>query len=194
MKNFKFKLLLTCYLIALISCNKSPDLIAKDEVTISKTAITQILNISNNQQAQRSMYNLLSANEKSEIWMQKFTGFLNENNLNSKQKLFVQRIKNLMTPQFFVNNSIKEKVNEPELKATAINLFGVDVAFSLLCTLEKSPIPNTVDPGGTDCTCSKSSDWCGQYTTCLGAICTETNSGCGTFWSYSCTGRCQTGV
>jgi hypothetical protein len=44
--------------------------------------------------------------------------------------------------------------------------------------------------GGT-CTCSTQSDWCPISGYCHSTACTPTESGCGTFWTYSCDGACR---
>jgi hypothetical protein len=192
MKIINFKLLFACCILATASCNKSQDLVSKEDVSVDNTAIAQILGTTN-QLKQMSMFKLLTPIEKSEIWVQKFTDYLNENRLSDKQKTFVETLRILATPQLFNDISYKESINEPELKATAIKLFGVDGAFILLSTLQKSPSPDP-NTANDNCSCSSSSDWCGTYTSCLGALCIATDDGCGTFWSYKCDGRCQTGV
>ncbi|HEX5883135.1 MAG TPA: bacteriocin fulvocin C-related protein [Pyrinomonadaceae bacterium] len=42
-----------------------------------------------------------------------------------------------------------------------------------------------------DCDCSTESDYCPLWKMCRPAACTSTQSGCGTFWAYSCNGSCQ---
>jgi hypothetical protein len=41
------------------------------------------------------------------------------------------------------------------------------------------------------CECSTSSDYCPILKTCISGACSETTSGCGTFWSYPCNGACR---
>jgi len=44
---------------------------------------------------------------------------------------------------------------------------------------------------GGSCTCSTQSDWCPLSGYCHSTTCTPTESGCGTFWTYSCDGGCR---
>lgn len=44
---------------------------------------------------------------------------------------------------------------------------------------------------GGSCTCSTQSDYCPISGYCHGTSCTPTESGCGTFWTYSCDGACR---
>jgi hypothetical protein len=75
-------------------------------------------------------------------------------------------------------NSINYKQlrdSSPHKQGTHSRFAGQDMK------LERSP-----------CQCSTESDWCPIPRYCNGANCNQTQSGCGTFWSYPCNGAsCQ---
>ena len=42
-----------------------------------------------------------------------------------------------------------------------------------------------------NCSCSTASDYCSVWSYCKAGGCSQTENGCGTFWSYPCNGVCQ---
>jgi hypothetical protein len=192
MKILKFVMLSSVILV--YSCAKKQENLVSKETLTNSAAIKFTLNAKTTE-IQKGMYNLLTPEEKSEIWNQKFSNYLIDNDLNREQRKFVEELRQIATPNFFdpTQISFKNSINENKIRINAMNLFGVDGAFILLNSIsnKKDFTPFDATPSG-DCSCSRTSDWCGSYTICRAWICTNTSSGCGTMWSYSCNGSCQT--
>lgn len=137
---------------------------------------------------QRSMFKLLSTEEKSTLWKSKFEIYLQNSELSEVQKVFVEKLIGVIRPELYnnLNPSYPNNVNEKLLRETALKLFGVKESYNLLGTISN---PNVAAPAPGNCSCSKSSDWCHEALYCSTWLCNET-SGCGTFLAYTCNGKC----
>ncbi|CAM3505683.1 bacteriocin fulvocin C-related protein [Stackebrandtia soli] len=81
-----------------------------------------------------------------------------------------------------------------ELRDLAIEAFGKDEAAAILANLGpalSTGIASDVTPNAA-CTCSYFSDYCasGRYCTKRYKTCSDTSSGCGSYWVYACNGLC----
>ena len=81
---------------------------------------------------------MLTPAEKSELWQEKYSNYINSNELNEQQILFIESIRKIITPEFFSDVTYKNSINEKVIRAKAISLFGPTEAFTLLATLQKS--------------------------------------------------------
>jgi hypothetical protein len=75
------------------------------------------------------------------------------------------------------------------LKNDAISAFGFKDAKSLLATMDDKPLQPR--DNNEQCGCATQSDYCDSGYHCVGGGCTQTGSGCGTFYEYPCDGLCR---
>lgn len=177
-----------CFLI--FSCKK------QDNVTPAlNEASIQVLK-TNNQDLQRSMFRLLTPDEKANVWINKYNEYLKISKLSESQAIFIKSLIDIIKPEMYINS---EKyflsINEPLLKEQAIKLFGFKGAKSLLTTLSRWIEDEEVDDetggggGGVGCSCNKKDDWCSPMK-CSTWECNPTLDGCGWWLSKKCNGKC----
>jgi hypothetical protein len=181
----KIKLLTILAVLFFASCEKNGTYV-NEENQINEIAIAQV-QTSQNPVEQKSMYKLLNSSEKAEIWKQKFRTALLNQDLNSEQRDFLVKLEKYVSHELFAS---KVKHDDTEIKSSAIRLFGVSIAQSLLTNLSQS-FSLQVASSGRGCGCSTDSNWCGGNSTCDRGNCGYSQSGCGTLWWYGCDGSCQ---
>ena len=118
-------------------------------------------------------------------------------NLTTDQQIFISNLEKKIVPEIFLspNNSNKIVFDDREIKSTAIKLFGVADAYSLLVMISESKNIRETDAVavGLSCGCSTSNDWCTGESTCHPGGC-NSKSGCGTLFLYTCNGDCKVDV
>ena len=91
-------------------------------------------------------------------------------NLTEDQRIFISNLEKKIVPEIFLspNNSNKIVLDDREIKSTAIKLFGVADAYSLLVMINESKNIREANavPVAPGCGCSTSSDWCSGEATC----------------------------
>lgn len=160
-------------------------------------------------ESQKSLFRTMNSKIKASIWLDRIvyaTSFFRAS--IKKEKLL--ELKAFITPAFYSTES-PSKVEEKKITnwiAENLQLFGVDNLRLILTTLNELKLINSetetlgeniamsnpcppCDMGPDNpCTCSTSSDWCSGSNVCgTGYNCTQV-SGCGTFWAYTCNGKC----
>lgn len=152
---------------------------------------------------QKTMYLMLSAEDKHSLWDYKIGILLSENNLTLDQGDLIKNFQDSLTDDIFKEGDDKEvfkNVNIKDFLAAAELVFTSDndkdlITNTFYTVARKLPAvltPNT--PILTKpCTCHKGSMWsCPVSIDCKKAYCTETDEGCGFFGMYECNGRCFT--
>lgn len=186
----KFKLVIPFLTLILASaCSKT-------NIRDNSTAVKEVLE-AKDQVLQKSMFRLLTIQEKSEVWQSKFMNYLEKNKLNEQQRIFVVEISKIIKPELFdySNHSYRKSTGESSIRKRTAELFGSEESYNLLATLSilKKTTPDIIGvrtgPFG-NCSCSQTSDWCHDVLTCRSFICKTTSGGCGTFWGYNCDGKC----
>ncbi len=155
---------------------------------INQGAIQQVLS-ENDVYLQKSMYRALNENERFEIWNKKFEALLSSGKLNIQQAEFITFLKNTISPSFFKGNTTRRTLDGDFIKNKGIELFGVDEAFKILASLS-SPQSDYKQQWNKNCSCSHTSQWCGNGT-CPFDACNESSLGCGSLLAYACNGICQ---
>lgn len=182
-------------IILITSCSKNEISQVVDSKKISTEAIQQVLS-SDNVESQKAMYRALNKYEKNEIWSQKFIKFLATQKLSISQRTFLNNIISDLQPDLFEEGTVvRLAFNEKEMRTTAISLFGMNDAVSLLTSLVISDVSNGntfVEPGPSadECKCNRDHDWCATYMYCRKRVC-DTGTGCGTLFLYTCNGLCD---
>lgn len=203
MKSFILLLISVTLLSSLNSCNKSIESDSTKQIFINSRAISQVLK-ANNFELQKNLYRLLTPSEKSILWNSKYSNMLTDEHFNAEQRNFIGRIKELVTPQYFNNNTngkSKSIFNKDDLKFEAISLFGISGAYYLLASIldEKQSMINfssnnisseSISAPPSNCSCSKTDDWCAYPATCIGNNCASTKQGCGWWLEQDCNGTC----
>ncbi|MGH9945752.1 MAG: bacteriocin fulvocin C-related protein [Pyrinomonadaceae bacterium] len=141
----------------------------------------------------RELFKNLTSTEKSNVWKVQLALALaqGENFSREQQSLIVEAIKVLAPELYLVSSDEQNRKRISEflsgMSKRAVELFGKPTAakvFAIIGTDDPLPLE------GTDCSCSISSNWCAGECSRIGSTCDITESGCGTFWLYSCNGRC----
>jgi hypothetical protein len=193
------RLILSLFLfVALFSCSKS-DPVKEDN---SNNPIAEQF-ASSNVPEQKVMYGLFAANEKNDLWKAKYAMILSQNtSLTKEQRKFVIEVYNYLKPELFIDGSDYRNQfatsKEREIRNKAIQLFGFERGRWLLtdptvpsetAMYELMPAPEDGGDYSLKCQCSTKSSYCGSNYDCVSSSC-EQSEGCGTFWTYTCNGRC----
>lgn len=184
------KIIFLSICIATFSCSK------KDSVIPAlNEASSQVLK-TNDQDLQRSMFRLLTPDEKANIWINKYNEYLKSSKLSDAQAIYIQSLIDIIKPEMYINSDkYFLSINEPLLKEQAIKLFGFKEARSLLTTLSRWIEDEEVDDGsggggGVSCSCNKKDSWCQTGLSCSTWACTASLDGCGWWWGEPCNGKC----
>ena len=216
------KLICIIALILLFSCSKEKDeanLIVEansDKITTKK--LETILK-SENSTIQRISFEILSANEKCNLWKMHLYKLLPKF-VNAPEKYeFIFSIARKLTPEMFGNEreSFMGDFTKDEYSAAKIfsneelimlfyslnnNLTkNIQIGFKLMVSNQSVQTSDFVDnDDAKDCDCNAdghpntcTDSWLGGYTYCAKGEngCKTVNSGCGWFWSYRCNGDCK---
>ncbi|WP_158079795.1 bacteriocin fulvocin C-related protein [Archangium sp. Cb G35] len=158
----------------------------------------------------RSVFRMLSPEVKSHMWRQYLSRYLiGRPGLSKEQAEVLREAIAMATPELFRSGvDSVERSNSvmhtrlQDLSKRFVGHFGEDEARRLLGQLGEVATSDEGGellkyyPTGYSCTCSNSSDWCssGYYCGAGADNCQVSDSGCGTFWTYSCVGHCFPGV
>lgn len=183
--------------ITLFSCKKNDsfqnELQNEGALKFESAALNEVV-LAKSTQEQKQMYLALSAKEKLEIWIKKLQELLSSGKLNPEQKIFIENLLAMLTEELFEPGSEAQAAfNSETIKQQGIELFGFDVAFAILGTLDPNEKKLQIFSGASaeDCGCSTESDWCSGDSKCSYLSCDGSLAGCGTLWLSSCNGLCQ---
>jgi|GEM_PF-4608933 len=141
-------------------------------------------------------YSLLEGQEKVAFWKIHITQVSQKMNLNPEQLEAIDETFAFIT----ADNLSKHADNEALRKWESVisKQFDVPTRIRLFGNID-APSPNVVGP--RVCECSRTQDFCGRHNdhwvntiyTCqpVTPACTNTESGCGYFFLYACTGICK---
>ena len=141
----------------------------------------------------RVAYREMTAEQQSAAWTAHLNGFSTKvAGLSSTQRAVFAKA------QTYVKNPANFRAPDQaaiEALATAANnAFGKEQAASMIATLGPGETMTalSVTPNARGCTCSVRSDYCTNSTNCYGGAqgCAQ-SGGCGTFYSYTCDGLCN---
>lgn len=145
---------------------------------------------------QKSMYNNLTIKEKSYIWQDRITSFIEKNELTANQKEQLILLKDKLTPAFFELPVENVKRVEKEWGNEALKIFDKKDLIVLLGSLGDVPNlnANTKKANGrvlvAECACNGDSMFdCSACNT--QDACTRTSHGCGFVFYYSCEKSCS---
>jgi hypothetical protein len=187
----KLLIVLPFILFGIIGCNKSGTVDNLNNYE-NLTNTQQVVLKEPNEDLQRNMFRLLSAEEKSQLFITKYANILKNENLNALQVAFVKKIQAFVSPAMYKSNT--KPYVEADIKAEALSLFGIKKATRLLASLDTRLDAATMDEfsdvNTPNCHCSTGSDWCGSSTFCSTSVDCKSKGGCGTFWTWTCNGIC----
>lgn len=199
-----FKLSLLIVLTVLGCTKKNSDFQNKPEL------LTEIKNMEFQPLAQRLSYNMLTKDEKKEIWSKQigFVSSLSELNIEQSKKL--NELKELVATIDFSNEFINRNhdlaVTLNDWKIDALKIFGKSLLKQIVAEVHTNDYLLQIvklytknkdistqrppSPGG-NCTCNINSDWCS--TACWPTSCKRSEIGCGTLFLSPCDGKCAVG-
>ena len=202
----KLKFLISVLIITfMFSCSHQED----------NSSVVEQLKIENDLQTKRVIYNFLSNEEKSKIWTDRLNELLADKNLTLEQRNILDVVKNYVKVIHFGENLENSKLylqREKEDKVLiekCLILFSEEYVYNNFYTLDRILLlpsiqfrSNLTEPviepggsgGGNYCSCNAGSFFnCGfgSGLECKKRIfCQKKDTGCGTFWSYPCDGKC----
>lgn len=161
-----------------------------DEVTRSE--IITFDNI----ETQKSIFNVLPAARKAYVWKEKYNALLAAPGYTQAQKDFFNTCVSYLSEELYSSESYHDSKHNSiqDLRTSGESLFTREQLIIIMATLGDAAKPWS--GGNVDaCECSVKSDWC-DFPVDVGGHCDsnacnqQSNSGCGTWWSYSCSGDC----
>lgn len=150
---------------------------------------------------QRFIFSMMDPVNKARIWRERIDHYLATNNESGELAKLLRDMQFNVLPDVFDGKSSRDKLESLVVKA--VKLAGKDKIAYIVTTMRPSPLgigdipspsPGNSPPATTtlSCNCSQTSDWCFSSAYCKTWTCNLVTSGCGTFWSYDCNGRCYT--
>lgn len=151
---------------------------------------------------QRLIYSLLTATEKSDLWVYHLTDAIKEINANKVQQYYLQSLLPQLNDTFFSLPEEAASATIEAIKQQARSLFTKEQILYLFFTLDASYTDflaayNRVDEIGQpdadkpDCGCSTKSDFCSSVLRCEISNCKTTDEGCGFLFLFACNGLCN---
>jgi hypothetical protein len=154
---------------------------------------------------QRSSYNLLSPDEKYQLWTKHLTDELFKHESQFAKKQIIQESLNFITPSLFTNDlnpTIEKKLSEFHLKASKIfNHKELASIFMYFGNTSVEIANSSVESISKDCGCNANGqpnvctdNFPGGMTYCKKGkdACKTSEKGCGWFWLNTCNGDCET--
>jgi len=207
---------LMAIMLASVSCNKeknmiketnNPDQNAKSVLMseeIDDYTFVDMLKYSDS--FQRYLFQHMKPETQARIWREKMDYLItNYYANNSNVKAVLESIKPYLTTELY-SGDVPGNFSDLENQwvTSLVSEIGYDDTRNMMSTMSggipyEVPTPNGPDypaPDGIKCECSTGSDWCFGHTYCKfkDKNCASSGSkGCGTFWGWSCDGRCAIG-
>lgn len=162
----------------------------------------------------RAIFATLTAEAKAGLWRAHLRRYLVEHSdLNDVQRAVISEALSLCNPELFepdlANNGVPLRhIVLKALKDKALTVFSREAAIEVFAVLG-SPAEHQAKPAASGatasrrfkaapndgelpyCGCNTWDDWCMGGWSCVGGGCYWQSSGCGTLWSYACTGTCK---
>lgn len=186
----------------LISCKKTDTTLSSSTKTQTSRSFEKIFD----QGAQRMAFSLLSSDEQVNIAKSHIDFCINYFHLNSNQINVLNTTKQNLSKIYQTNDpehcpELIQLENDIRQYFSQVNEATQQLIFDSMVNSEEGvanmPIADPNTP--TNCNCSTQSNWCsgwgqGSVVNCNTSACNITHKkGCGTFWGYSCKGKCTIG-
>lgn len=188
-------------LLLIVSCSKNQN----NSVILKSKAVENFEKIGE-QSNQRMTFSLMTSQEQEEVVSQHITFCIQYFHLNSAQVQILNEAKSNLHEIFTSQNPETSQVmikleGDIQHYFSSLDLYIQGLIFDSMINSEEDianmPIADPNTP--TNCTCSTQSNWCsgwgqGSLVNCNTNACNiEHRRGCGTFWGYSCKGKCTIG-
>lgn len=201
MKNLFYLSLVFFFLFS--SCTKQ-----KSDNPVNKEKINEVIAMAGRSASMVDAYNILSDEEKADLWESHLDSFLLSAPLDSAQIAVINEVKTYLSPAFFNplnHDSLSGTI--AQLEYMCKNAFSENNYYLIFEIWDSSPSEyNKTAPIGIgggpsgpaySCYC-RSDGWCGRVlgndmAGCMWDICVATSGGCGFFGYHSCRGRCYIG-
>lgn len=177
-------MLLLSLMFSIAACRKDDHYTGEEQ-----TAMGHDPQISSYRKAEAKLaYSLFTPAEKYDAWLLHFEQFGKAKELNKLQAQYINELSSFITPGLFAMPIAPgEDEQLTYLKNKASRLFTKADVIQLLTSLESF---EGKEAGG-GCDCNKSEDYCPGVLVCGATSCAASEDGCGTFWMYSCNGKCR---
>lgn len=189
------KLIISLGIVVTLFCSCSKDESSKNN---TESKINSVLN-EKDYESQKLMYQMLSKNEKYQIWTVKMEKLISDSKLNNQQVSLLNNLKNQLNVNLF---DTKLNIDEREVFKTiyvkdflnkAKRLFTKKYVFENFFTINGNANLSKIDYTKPVCSCNQSSIWScamGAYTCKETDKCRKDSDGCGFFGLYECNGNC----
>jgi len=146
---------------------------------------------------QKAIYNLIDEDSKLLIWKSKILQCANNNYFKKSQQRYLTEIAKNLTLNNLNSVNYQNKL-ENEMIGLEFSYIDIESIFFNLNNLDElgNPINNSIHqktpaPFSADGDCTTRNGWCscGDYGFCVSG-CSQTDSGCGWFWTQSCDRYC----
>lgn len=185
----------------IVSCNKE-----QHSPVVSKSKTIENFEKIGEQTDQRMAFNLMTIQEKELVVAKHLSFCVQYFHLNTAQIQILKEVKANLHAIFSSENPENSPLMiqlEEDIQTHFSNLdpYTQSLIFDSMVDSEEdiSNMPVGNPNAATNCTCSPKSNWCsgwgqGSVVNCNTSKCNMTHSsGCGTFWSYACNGKCTIG-
>lgn len=142
------------------------------------------------------IFNTLTSSEKANVWNLHLRSCIKSMKLNETQKNIINEALDILNPSLYKQgaslNNLKRIDAKIKMNFEPKELRTIFMTLPNQATITKIITP----PSGPSCECSVKSDYCGTFESnssqakCQTQKC-STSSGCGTFFAYTCNGRCM---
>jgi len=190
------KLILTLGIVLslLSSCTTSDDSTTNQE----NSKISSVLK-EKNYDSQKLMYQMLSKNEKHQIWANKIDVLISDSSLNSQQIYLLNDLKNHLNVNIFDNKSNNDErevfktIYAKDFLNKAKYLFSYEYVHENFFTINGTSNLMKIADTKPVCSCNQTSIWsCAMNTsTCKSTDkCRTDSDGCGFAGMFECNGNC----
>ncbi|WP_341908065.1 bacteriocin fulvocin C-related protein [Fluviicola taffensis] len=188
-------------LLIIVSCSKN-----QNNPVISKSKAVENFEKIGEQSNQRMTFSLMTSQEQEAIVSQHISFCIQYFHLNNTQVQILNEAKTNLHEIFTSQNPETSQVMiklEKDIQKyfSTLNPYVQGLLFDSMVNSEEDianmPVADPNTP--VNCTCSTQSNWCsgwgqGSLVNCNTSACNiEHKRGCGTFWGWSCKGKCTIG-
>jgi hypothetical protein len=177
--------------------------VENDSLDDSKTTRIEEIKNEKNIAVQRVMYNLLSPDEKYQLWSRKIDNLTNDKSLNAEQINLLEEVKSKLNRNYFDNSysddnkEVFKVVYLKDFLKKAKAIFIDNFIYNNFYTINSSRVEFEDNSPNTSCACYKGTTFwaCGVVSpyTCKTPAdpCTTKTTGCGLWLQDECDGKCS---
>lgn len=170
------------------------DEVTRDEITKFEVRETQV-----------EIFKALSPEKKAEMFLEKYDDLISSGLYSGEKLAYIERSKDFISADSFKERTGKQRVPSNHGEIVIHTKEGPNHFEFYELSIILNELGDIISPrasggfgsslggggGGIPCECSTQSDWCADPGKCYSTRCNiESSSGCGTFWKYSCGGKC----